>query len=365
MKSIIWKTSDQREKDNLHDAVQRGEIRRILILRCQKVGDMLTFLPVVLGVRHLFPEAEITLVCRAESLEVAGRIPFVDIVMLDDIKDKNLNETVPYDLIITSSQDAGRIKLKKQLNIKFAVGVLPESFHGICLKHRWQYRYFTADYRYKKDEHEVDRNMGLISLLGGDRLDTSDRTLWVTDAERKKVLSLIPDSTGPLVVISPSGSKEPKNWPSEKFASLCDRLVKDRGARIVIAGKGPLAEKQCGEMLSKIREPALSIINKTTLGEFAALLERADLLISVDSGTAHVASYMNSPLVVLFGPGDYEKWKPWHSDKERGIALHTYCECGTTNDTCTAKKHCLTAIKTEDVFKEAVKLLDNKKAVHE
>lgn len=355
---MIWKTSDQKEKDSLHNAVQRGEIRRILILRCQKVGDMLAFLPVLLGVRHLFPEAEITLVCRPESLEVAGRIPFVDIVMLDDIKEQKIKETVRYDLLITSSQDAGRVKFKKQLNIKYAVGVLPESFEGICLKHRWQYRYFTSSYRFKMDEHEVDRNLKLLSLLGEDRDSRPDRDLWITDSERKKALSLVPDSTGPLLVISPSGSKESKNWPSENFASICDRLIRERGVRILIAGKGTLAEKQAGEMLEAMKEPALSVVNKTTLGEFAALVELADLLISVDSGTAHVASYLNRPLVVLFGPGDYEKWKPWHYDRPRGIALRAFCECGTTNEKCLAKEHCLRSIKTDDVFKEAVKLLD-------
>jgi heptosyltransferase I len=357
MKSMLWKISDQREKDDLLNAVRKGGIKRILILRCQKVGDMLTFLPVILGVRRCFPDAQITLVCRKEGLEVAGRIPFVNIVMLDDIK----KIIPPYDLLIASSQDAGRIKFKKELNIKFAVGVLPESFKGICFKHRWQYRYFTSDYRYKMNEHEVDRNMNLLRLLGCEAIDRPERTLWIKDSERQNVLTLIADSTGPLVIISPSGSKEPKNWPADNFASLCDRLVKERGARIVIAGKGELAEKQSNAMLANMKEAALSIVNKTSLGEFAALAELADLLISVDSGTAHVASYLNRPLLVLFGPGDYEKWKPWHYEMSRGIAIKVFCECGTTNDRCLAKEHCLNSIREEDVFRAALKLLDSGK----
>ncbi|MEN8263325.1 MAG: glycosyltransferase family 9 protein [Nitrospirota bacterium] len=358
---MIWKISEQKKKDDLLNAIKRGEVRRILMLRCQKVGDMLTFLPVILGVRRCFPEAAITLVCREEGLEVAGRIPFVDIVVLDDIKKKIPDSAAPYDLLIASSQDAGRIKFRKELNIKFAVGVLPESFKGICFKHRWQYRYFTSEYRYKLDEHEVERNMNLLRLLGCEAIDRSERTLWITDLERQNVLSMISNSAGPLVIISPSGSKESKNWPSDNFASICDRLVKERGARIVIAGKGDLAEKQSNAMLEKMKEHALSIVNKTSLGEFAALVEIADLLISVDSGTAHVASYLNRPLLVLFGPGDYEKWKPWHYDTSRGTAINVFCECGTTNDRCLAKEHCLNSIRTEDVFREALNLLDSGK----
>jgi ADP-heptose:LPS heptosyltransferase len=211
------------------------------------------------------------------------------------------------------------------------------------------------------DEHEVERNMNLLRLLGCEAIDRPERTLWITDSERQNVLSLISNSTGPLVIISPSGSKESKNWPSDNFASICDRLVKERGARIVIAGKGDLAEKQSNAMLAKMKEHALSIVNKTSLGEFAALVEIADLLISVDSGTAHVASYLNRPLLVLFGPGDYEKWKPWHYDPSLGIAINVFCECGTTNDRCLAKEHCLNSIRKEDVFREALKLLDSGK----
>ena len=344
-------------KDRLLDAVRKGGIKNILMARCQKIGDMLTFMPALLCARDYFPSARITLLCHRDGLPVAGRIPFVNIMLAEDVKKKRLRTKEPFDLLITSSQDAGWIKLKKRFNIKYAVGVLPDNMKGVCLKHRWQFRYFDSVDRYNESEHDVRRNLKTLRLLGRDGCGSVDRSLWITTSEREKVSTLLDGITPPLVVISPCASRPSKNWPSRYFASLCDKLISETNVHIVFAGEGGLAERQTGEIISAMNEKALSLVNRTSFGEFAALIERADLLISVDSGPAHIASYLNRPLIVLIGPGDYDQWKPWHKDKALGKALRAYCKCGTTLYECAEKRHCLESIMPEEVFEAAVNVL--------
>jgi|GEM_PF-2955112 len=347
------------EKNDLRLAVEGEKIQRILLVRCQKIGDMLTFLPTVLCVRKLFPSAEITLLCHRDGLAVAERIPSVELIVIESYKKKKLERETSFDLMITSSQDAGWIVLKKRHKIRFAVGVLPESLKGVCLKHRWQYRYFTDTRRYSYNDHDVQRNLKVLDALGHLKCDTHGWTLWISPSERERISALIADGPGPLVVISPSGSKHSQNWAPDFFALLCDRLIRERNVRIVIVGKGNVAMEQTERILEKMEEKAVSLVNRTSFGELCALVERSDLLISVDSGTAHVASYLNRPLVAIFGPGYLEQWGPWHRDKSRSAALKADCKCGTTLFKCLEKKHCLDSIMPGDVFEKAVNFLDN------
>jgi ADP-heptose:LPS heptosyltransferase len=265
--------------------------------------------------------------------------------------------------MLTSAADAGKIKLKKQLNIKFALGALPESLKGVCLKHRLQYRYFDAVARYQENAHEVDRNLGMLSLFTRGELHLTERTLWILPSEREAARASLPSTHAPLVLISSSGSRPNQNWSSVLFASLCDRLIQERGATVVFVGKGGLAEKHTGEILDAMKRKAFSLVNKTTFGELSALVEMADVMISVDTGTAHLASYLNVPLVVIFGPGDLQQWGPWHQQQALGAALSVPCKCATPQPKCFEDRHCLDALEPGRVFDTAVKLINEAKDI--
>jgi len=358
MSLFIKDNSKKKERERLIEALRKKEIRRILLVRSQKTGDMITFLPTIMAVHHLFPHSHITLLCSRNGLEIAQRIPFVETLLIDDTK--KIKGSINYDLMITSSQEAGKIKLKKRLNVTFAIGSLPETLKGVCLKHRWQYRYFTDTYIYSSYEHEVYRNLNILKLINSDiPFPYNNRTLWITESEKNTALTFLSNSSPPRIVLAPSGSHPSKNWPSDYFAYLCNQLINRLGAFILITGKGDLARQQANGIIKNLRENPniLSIVNKTSFGELAALIETTDLVISVDSGAAHIASYLNRPLVVLFGPGDYERWKPWHIDQTRAVALKAECKCGTTLYKCKQKKHCMESITPQQVLDVVVNIL--------
>jgi ADP-heptose:LPS heptosyltransferase len=203
----------------------------------------------------------------------------------------------------------------------------------------------------------VDRNLRALKILGNTEVGSSTRTLWITEEERKGIPLMIRKGPGPLVVVSPSGSKPSKNWSPDKFTILCDKLVAEYKSDIVFAGKGELNQEQTMAIEDRMKEKAVSLVNKTTFGQLAALIEQADLLISVDSGPAHIASYLDRPLIVLFGPGDFEQWRPWHRDTKKGVALKAFCQCGTILYKCLEKTHCLDTISPENVFGKAAEFL--------
>jgi ADP-heptose:LPS heptosyltransferase len=122
-------------------------------------------------------------------------------------------------------------------------------------------------------------------------------------------------------------------------------------------GKGELADKHTGDILNSMQTHGCSLVNKTSFGELSSLVEMADIMISVDTGTAHLASYLNAPLVVIFGPGDFHQWGPWHQQQALGTALSVPCKCATPQPKCLENRHCLDALEPGRVFEAAVKLI--------
>jgi len=327
------------------------------MIRSQKIGDMITFLPGVLAIHHYFPNSKITLACRKAGLPIAGRIPFVSTVDVDELFNNSSQHLESFDLLITSSGDPEWIRLKRRLRIPFAVATLPDTLKGVCLKHRLQFHFLYDDVvRYSEDTHEVQRNLKLQDLFGA--MPPMNRTLWATDEEKQRARMFIAGATSPRILISPVGSQPSKNWAPEHFAVLADLLSSTMNATLFFDGKGEMAEQQTKAIFSLMRSKPISLINKSSIGELSVLIEETDLLITVDSGPLHIAAYLNRPCIALYGPADYAQWGPWHQDMSLVKTFRAPCKCTLKDYACQQVQHCLDNIKPEDVFTAAVELLE-------
>ena len=150
----------------------------------------------------------------------------------------------------------------------------------------------------------------------------------VDDAERDvaaRLLGQLPASTGrPLVVVHPGANWPHKRWSTDRFATLADRLIEEQRAQVVVTGSPddvPLAEAIRGKM----RQTPMVLAGRTTLRELAACLERAQAMISNDTGVLHIAAALGRPLVALYGPTSPTLTGPL-GDSQRMIVLH-HPEC--------------------------------------
>jgi lipopolysaccharide heptosyltransferase II len=123
----------------------------------------------------------------------------------------------------------------------------------------------------------------------------------------------------PRVALHPGGGMNPgmtllaKRWPAERYAQLADRLVAERGAGIVLLG-GP-DEQAVGEsvwqrLAPATRTVALDLTGRLTLGETAAVIAAGHLYVGNDSGIAHLAVAVGTPVVAVFGPTDPRRYGP-------------------------------------------------------
>jgi heptosyltransferase-2 len=124
--------------------------------------------------------------------------------------------------------------------------------------------------------------------------------------------ALLGPTTGPVIVIHPTnGPYAPKRqWAPERFAAVADRLAREHGATIVLAGVASEAERVAA-VARAMTAPAINLAGRTDLPVLAGLLQRADLVIGNDSAVCHLAAALGTPTLAIFGPSNDRAWAPW------------------------------------------------------
>ena len=105
----------------------------------------------------------------------------------------------------------------------------------------------------------------------------------------------------PLICINPVAKWATKLWPNDRFAELADRISERYGVSPVFTG-APEDAQTVLDILSRMTSSAVDLTGKTSLKTLAALYEKADVLVSTDTGPMHLGAAVNTPVVALFGP---------------------------------------------------------------
>jgi len=153
-----------------------------------------------------------------------------------------------------------------------------------------------------------------------------------------------------ICLIHPAARWATKRWPAERFASLADRLAGEQGWRVILVA-GPKEREQAAAVTARTQRPHLDLSGRTTIPQLAALLRRATLLVTNDSGPMHLAVAVRTPVVALFGPTEPRAVGPYGPGH---IVLRKEIDCSScTRQHCVKALGCLGAISVEEVF-EAV-----------
>ncbi len=126
------------------------------------------------------------------------------------------------------------------------------------------------------------------------------------------------------VVICPCSSKENRNWRPDRYAAVADYAIRKLNAQVMLCGGGSESEIGMGRMIEEqMQEQALNLIGQISIKGFLALLQRSDVLISPDSGPAHMAAGLGMPVVGLYAVSNPERSGPYFS---RDWCVNKYAE---------------------------------------
>ena len=339
--------------------------KRIIIVRMDRIGDVVLSTPAIQAVRDAYPDSRIAVLVRPYAREVVDGNPYVDEVITYDEsgREKSLFGKIRFiaDLKNKKFDLAIILHPKNSSHILAYLAGIPKRLgydkkSGIFLTKKIPH---TKQYGLK---HEIDYTLGLLRYIG---IESSDKSLHmpVNRPSEERIKSLF-DKNGisqndPVITIHPAASCRSRRWALERFAKASDALAEKYDAKIVIIS-GPGDDKMMGDTVAALmKSEALNLAGKTSISDLASILRRSKLLISNDSGPVHISCAVGTPVISIFGRKDRglspERWGPVG---KRDIALHkdVGCEiCLAQN--CKLGFKCLDAISVEDVLACAEQIL--------
>ncbi len=279
---------------------------RVLVIQTAFLGDVVLTTPLLRELRRAQPRAEVTVVATPAGVDALRGLPWVD-------------ERVAYDKRGADRGVRGFLRLARRLRrARFDIGIAAQrsARTGLLLflarvrervgfegaPGRWAY---TRRVPWRASEHATRRYLELARAVGGDPAGAEPRPeLAVSDASRESVAKLLASrgiSAGePILVVAPGSVWGTKRWTVEGFADLL-RGADSRGLRAVVVGSAG-ERRLCATIVESARARAVSIAGETSVADLAALVARARAVVANDSGPAHVASAVGTPVVTIFGP---------------------------------------------------------------
>lgn len=200
-------------------------------------------------------------------------------------------------------------------------------------------------------------NAALLEPLGVPVLDETLVLRVPGDAERRAHAFLSDagfGATAPLVLVNPAAKWATKAWPVERYGRLAGRLAKERGADVLILW-GPRERATAEAALSAAAHARVRLAPEGDLGDVAALVAAARLVVGTDSGVSHIAAALGTPSVTLFGPTNPAEWHAY--DPARHRAIFHRVPCSFCNLTACAWHACLRELEEERVYSSCVDLL--------
>ena len=334
----------------------------ILVTRADRIGDLVLSTPVISELRKRFPRARISALTFKENRQVLEGNPFLDEVILYDKKgaQKNLFGNWKFARMLSGKKFDAVIHLHatNRMHIVSRLAGIPVRI-GWDRRAAWALTYVFPDTKKEGKKHEAEYNFDLLAPLGVKYPASLELYFPVTFEAEAAVRGLFekfkisPDK--PLIILSPSASCPSKRWPAERFGQLADALH-SRSA-VQFAAIGTEADRPLIQRLqASSRSGVLDLSGRLDLSMLGALLKHASLLISNDSGPAHIAAAVGTPVISIFGrrqPGlSPARWRPL-GPRSRFIWKDVGCDPCLAHE-CQIHFLCHDVVSVEDVLKEIV-----------
>ncbi|MGB7297510.1 MAG: glycosyltransferase family 9 protein [Candidatus Aminicenantales bacterium] len=183
-------------------------------------------------------------------------------------------------------------------------------------------------------KHEIEFQMEILSSLGATPEKPQIQVFTGPEDEdfARDVLGRAGFSAGsPIIALAPGAAWPFRRWPSDRFIALGRWLQETYGANIIILAARNEMELACRVEQGLHPGRTVSLAGKTAIRQMAAILRRCQLFIGNDSGPIHVAVGVGVPVVGFFGPGEYERFKPWGVNHE---AVRLGLPCSPCSQDC-------------------------------
>ncbi len=288
----------------------------ICVLRLSAIGDCCHALPVIRNIQSAWPDTGITWIIGATESRLFGDIEGVEFVVFDkqrgfdayrDIRRRLRGRRFPVLLNLHASFRANLVSLCVSADRKIG--------YDKSRAKDWQWLFTTERIQPRQAQHVMDGLLGFLEPLG---IETGEPRWDIPIPDQDRVFAEgLKAIDEPLCVISPCSSERRRNfrnWSASNYAAVAERLHRQYHARVVLTGGTSELEQSYGAEIEREADcPVTNLIGRTSLKRLLAILDRADLLICPDSGPAHMATAVGTPVIGLYATSNRFRTGPYFS----------------------------------------------------
>jgi ADP-heptose:LPS heptosyltransferase len=346
--------------------------RRLLLLRLERIGDLLMALPAIRDVRSLAPSAEIDLVVGGWNASLAQAIPSVTRVITLDarwlardaggqslpalIKEARRWRSQHYDLAINFEPDVRSNLLLALSGAAWTVGWAGGGGGPVL----------DVSVDFDPFSHTITNARRLVrTAFDRAPADSARPLLTIPEPALRAATDRLGTGgprSGPRVGMHVSGGRAIKQWDLDRFAEVAARLIDERHATLVLTGSRsdrPMVDHVKRALTPR---PIIDASGDIDLLELAAMLQHLDLLVTGDTGPLHLAYTVGTPVVAVFGPSAPQRYGPM-GPADRIVRVDLPCSpCNRIRQPpsrCVGHTpDCLMGVSADAVFDAALSVLD-------
>ena len=289
--------------------------RSVCILRLSAIGDTCHIVPVLRTMQAAWPATRFTWIIAKSESRLMGLIEGVEFIIVDKRAGLAAGAAVRRALAGRSFDALLHMQLALRASlIALQVRATVKLGFDRARARDLQWLFTNAGIAARSREHVLDSFFGFPAALGiKARLLRWDIPL--PPALQEYAHALVPDAQ-PTLVISPCSTHARRNWRPERYAAVAEHAVRRHGMRVILSGGPSVLEQVTGEaIVHAARVPLTNQIGRDTLPELLALLARATVLLSPDSGPVHMATMVGTPVVGLYAATNPARTGPYLSQQ--------------------------------------------------
>lgn len=294
--------------------------QKILVIRTDKIGDVILTLPVIDTLKFNFPDAEIDFLVNKKVADLIHDYPNINKVHTiekENIKDiHRIADEGGYDLAVVVYPGFKTALALFLASIKYRLGTAYRWYSFLFnIKHH-QHRKYSV-------KHELEYNLDLLDELGCKRQDKIELKLDVKEPEllsmKKKLAENNISLDKPFIIIHPGSFGSALTWKKENFIKLINLIYGNETASINIFLTGTKAENELLNEIKTKTDDRVFIVNDLSLKELAALIKQAKMFISNSTGPIHIAAAVDTFIIGFYSPIKVQsetRWGPYTDNKK-------------------------------------------------
>ena len=290
------------------------DISSICIIRLSAIGDVTHILPIIHSIQKFRPEIKITWIIGKTEYKLIGDLENVDFIQFDKALGIKAYFSVmqqlmgrKFDALLACQVSLRANILTAMISAKRKIGYdanRSKDFHSLVVNERIQ----------PTQVHVLDSFFQFIEHIGIEH-KTLDWSLPIPHEAEIFAKDIIPENSN-VLAISPCSSHPLRNWSIESYAYVANYASKKYGMQIILLGGRSELETEFGKEISNLlKQDPINLIGKDTLKQLLAILKRSTVLLSPDSGPAHMATCVNTPVIGLHAASNSLRSGPYLSQK--------------------------------------------------